>query len=257
MSDEELVIESNDEDELVIEENDEVNDGNDEATSSLLSPPRNWPDCFSTNALKQYVATSLKGRRVRLSDPPEAEHVRMGAGMQLTAGAGAPLANAIKLRDMYGWDVLGGYILYEEDTADEEPRYTSREHFWNANARGLWIDLTPRRASHSSLVLVESASVAAPVPSPEQQARIERSARPQLCPPGRPSARSQCSSALAFRPSLRQHSAALAWHAITTASTGGHASMYGSALATSTAALYASYAPATSPTPNFFAPASL
>ena len=180
MSDEELVIESNDEDELVIEDNDEVNDGNDEATSSLLSPPRNWPDCFSTNALKQYVATSLKGRRVRLSDPPEAEHVRMGAGMQLTAGVGAPLANAVKLRDKYGWDVLGGYILYEEDTTDEEPRYTSREHFWNANARGLWIDLTPRRASHSSLVLVESASVAAPVPSPEQQARIDRARQREM-----------------------------------------------------------------------------
>ena len=173
MSDDELAIEDN-VDELTIEDNDTGAD--DGAAQQLLSPPRNWPDCFSKPALKQFIAGELKGRRVRLSDPPEPEHVRMGAGMQLASGAA--LDNALKLRDKYGWDVLGGFVLYEE--AQSEGSYTSREHFWNANARGLWLDLTPRRAEHSSLVLVDSALVPVPVPTAEQQARIEKAKKREL-----------------------------------------------------------------------------
>ena len=74
--------------------------------------------------------------------------------------------------------MLGGFVLYEE--AQSEGSYTSREHFWNANARGLWLDLTPRRAEHSSLVLVDSALVPVPVPTAEQQARIEKAKKREL-----------------------------------------------------------------------------
>ena len=69
------------------------------------------------------------------------------------------------LRSRFGWDVLGGFILFERAEAAES--FVGRAHYWNANARGLWIDLTPRR--HKELVLVESARTAVPSPEPEPQ----------------------------------------------------------------------------------------
>ena len=161
--DDDLCMEENAEDEaddepLALEENEETGDrpimGAEEV--GLLSPPRNWPDCFSSAKLKSYVMTELKGRRVRLSEAPEPEHVRMAAGMKLSASDA--LGNAVRLRDKYGWDVLGGFTLYESlsPASGAAHGYTSRPHYWNSNARGLWLDLTPRPDAHASKVLVES-----------------------------------------------------------------------------------------------------
>ena len=160
---------SDDDEPLALEDNADDNAANDVDDSGLLSPPSGWPDCFSKPKLKSYIASELKGRRVRLSEAPEAEHMRMSSGVALSRSDA--LHNAIKLRDRNGWDVLGGFVLYE-NAADGS--YASRPHYWNANARGLWIDLTPRRAGHASMVLVDSASTPVPTPSAEQQVVIDR-----------------------------------------------------------------------------------
>ena len=40
--------------------------------SELRSPPRDWPGCFSTPALKSFIMSELGGRKVRLCEPAEA-----------------------------------------------------------------------------------------------------------------------------------------------------------------------------------------
>ena len=159
---------------LALEDNEEValEDNNDMALATgddddLLSPPRDWPDCFSTSAeLKAFIGTELGGRRVRLSEAPDAEHLAMAEG--LLSGSDA-LQNALTLRSRFGWEVLGGYMLFER--ASTPGAFVSRPHHWSANARGLWIDLTPRR--HKDIVLVESASTAIPPLSAAEAPRIE------------------------------------------------------------------------------------
>ena len=153
------------ENELLLEEN---NDEDASADESLLSPPRGWPECFSTSkALKSFIELELGGRRVRLSEPPADEHAELAEGLGLRASDA--LTNALRLRSRYGWDVLGGFILFER--ASVAGSFVGTPHFWNANARGLWIDLTPRR--HKMLVLVESARTAVPSPEPQEASRLE------------------------------------------------------------------------------------
>ena len=68
--------------------------------------------CFSTSkALKSFIELELGGRRVRLSEPPADEHAELAEGLGLRASDA--LTNALRLRSRYGWDVLGGFILFE------------------------------------------------------------------------------------------------------------------------------------------------
>lgn len=129
--------------------------------AGLLSPPRGWPACFSAPALKSFIASELAGRRVRLSEPPPAPLLEQVAALGLAPGDS--LANALKVRAHCGWEVIGGFALYERAApADGDERFVGVERWWNANAKGLWLDMTPR--PERDVVLVESART--PVPEP-------------------------------------------------------------------------------------------
>ena len=167
--DDELALEDNDEEpELEIEDNAEDDLS---VPTNLISPPRGWPDCFKTQTMKTFIANELAGRRVRLSEAPDPEHLEMAAGIGLAASDSR--GNALKLRDRYGWEMLGGFMLLEraDAPAGSADLYVGEPHYWNANSRGLWIDLTPRR--YKDIVLVESASTPVPTPTPGEQKRHE------------------------------------------------------------------------------------
>ena len=157
-------LEDNEDDEpLALEENEEAA----AAREDLLSPPRGWPECFSKSlALKQYISAELGGTRVRLSEPPDDDHRAMAEAVGERDSA---LATALALRSRYGWDVLGGFALFERAASADS--FVGEPHYWNANARGLWIDLTPR--THTEIVLVESPKTAVPPPAAGEAMRLE------------------------------------------------------------------------------------
>ena len=104
---------SEDDEPLQLEENELLLEENNDEDESLLSPPRGWPECFSTSkALKSFIELELGGRRVRLSEPPADEHAELAEGLGLRASDA--LTNALRLRSRYGWDVRGGFILFDE-----------------------------------------------------------------------------------------------------------------------------------------------
>ena len=71
-SEDPLALEDNDEDPLELEDNAEGNAPpvHDE---DLLSPPRNWPAAFASNAKLKSFITNAGAKRVRLSERPEEE----------------------------------------------------------------------------------------------------------------------------------------------------------------------------------------
>ena len=131
----------------------------------LVSPPHGWP--ASATMASGYVSKVLRGTRTRLVNSASAEHQALLAGIELVPGDSR--ANALRVRAHLGWSIIGGFALYER--ADSSPeatgsdRYFGREHYWNANARGLWVDLTPRHVRHSQLVLIESTLSKPPPPT--------------------------------------------------------------------------------------------
>ena len=164
----------NDDDGLELEENDLALEDNDAsvpaANPMLISPPRGWPGCFSTPALKEFVANELNGRKVRLSErPPEAE-AELVHGLDLNPSD--PRANAVRVREALGYDILGGFALYERADAvtGGSDAYTAQPHWWNVTPKGLWIDATPR--PHAELVLVESGRIEVPAMSAELSERL-------------------------------------------------------------------------------------
>ena len=135
--------------------------------SPYVSPPRNWPKSFSTKALQTFVGHNLKGRKARLTSAPAPEHLALVEGLTLGNDS---RENAVMLRTKLGWDVVGGFILYE--SAKKEGTYSGVTHYWNASPRGLWIDLTPRSA-HPELVLVESEQTVVPDPTVEERRKCD------------------------------------------------------------------------------------
>ena len=141
----------------------------DKSGDSVISPPRNWPSCFKTAALQQFVASeAIKAKRVRLTAAPTVEQLQEAAGMSIVEGDA--VGNATRARFHLGWQVFGGFILYERENQPAE--YRVETHYWNATRRGLWVDLTPRRVHHAALVLIESAMVVVPEPTADERAAI-------------------------------------------------------------------------------------
>ena len=160
--------------------------------SNYVSPPRGWPGVFASDAaLKEYIVKKLGGRRVRLTEPAHPmEHARLEAMLAESARDGEStgglskteaLANAMAARRCLGWDIMGGYILYElaqgygRKEAVHQAVYHAEPHWWNTTAKGLWVDVTPR-AHHRRLVLVESAQSKIPAASDEERRAMQRPA---------------------------------------------------------------------------------
>lgn len=127
----------------------------------LLSPPRDWPKSVPT----AFINKILRGTRVRLVGATSDEHRNLLGGLQLLAHKS--YSNAVAVRDRTGWSIASGFALYEigdaPPTATGADRYVGKEHHWNVNDRGLWIDATPRAdEAHAQVVLVLSALVKAP-----------------------------------------------------------------------------------------------
>ena len=101
--------------------------------ANLLSPPSGWPDCFNAPELQSYIADTLKGQRVRLC--AQAGPADLAKVSKLKVGelsATDTLANAEKVRKATGWDIIGGYILFERTDASAGNRYTAERRWWNA-----------------------------------------------------------------------------------------------------------------------------
>ena len=141
-----------------------------------VSPPRGWPQSFAKQPLKEFVAKQLKGQRIRLVDAPHPLEVRRMETLEaeLRGGpTGDPCGNAVTVRRLLGWDIIGGFALLETSQgqprreAVEKPEYHGEPHWWNVSPKGQWIDLTPRDG-HAQLVLVESRRTRVPEPSAEE-----------------------------------------------------------------------------------------
>ncbi len=135
----------------------------------LISPPRDWPACFSKPKLKQFVS-GLGGQRVRLTEQPSLE--QRGLLHKLGLGRDDSERNAERVRDVLGWEVLGGYALYERasPTGGGSP-YVGEARWLNSDPLGVWVDVTPRH--EKELVLIESAQVGVTPPSAAQLERLE------------------------------------------------------------------------------------
>ena len=150
----------------------DLTDGHDE----FVSPPREWPACFKTAELQTLVTSdAVKAKRVRLTASPSHDQWEQVADVAIVEGDA--LGNATRLRARLGWQMLGGFILVEKIWHHGE--YVFVPHWWNATPKGQWVDVTPRRADHASLVLIESAKTAVPEPTDEERATMAAAAKSQ------------------------------------------------------------------------------
>ena len=143
--------------------------------SKYISPPRGWPEAFTYfQPMKDFLGKRLKAQRVRLTEAPhplEIERIEVTHGERLVQDK--PEENAKMIRRLLGWQIIAGYVLLEEaqGCGRKDPvnsaNYHGENHWWNATPRGVWVDFTPRR--HKKLILVESAKVAVPPPTPEEE----------------------------------------------------------------------------------------
>ena len=142
------------------------------AEQDLRTPPSGWPGVFKTPKLQNYVAKTLGAKKVRLTSAPAQEHVNtaLDAGVSLPLSAGAR-ANALLLRERVGWDVLAGFILFENRQGAGE--YVSVPHWWNSTPKGLWLDLTPRAADRTEMVLVQSDQTEVPEPMAIERRKMD------------------------------------------------------------------------------------
>ena len=84
-----------------------------------LSPPRGWPDCFSTPELQQYIEHELKGQRVRLTERPgPADEAKIH---RLRLKTDDSLTVARRVQQEFGWPIIAGYALYESLNAFSGP----------------------------------------------------------------------------------------------------------------------------------------
>ena len=99
---------------------------------ALITPPRSWPECFSTTPLKKFCAKVLRGKRARLVESP-----------QSAAAVDASLCTTIK-----------GFALFE---SKEVPGvYVAKPQSWLQLPQGTWLD--PTRSE--PIVLIESSVTA-------------------------------------------------------------------------------------------------
>ena len=146
--------------------------------SKYISPPRGWPEAFTYfQPMKEFLAKRLKAQRVRLIEVPHPlELERLERTHFFVPTADDALHNAVSVRRLLGWPIVCGYILLEEaqgcgrKDAVNSALYHGEKHWWNVTARGVWVDVTPRR--HKKLVLVQSAKVSSPAPTAAEEAAM-------------------------------------------------------------------------------------
>lgn len=125
--------------------------------------PRNWPAAFKESAaLKGLLNKSmLKGLRCRAVAPtPWARERADAKGVETIALHS--FTNAQSLADACGWSVVKGFCVLERADCDAGASFVAIRHWWNADADGTWIDLTPRLVTplpggDERVLLVESA----------------------------------------------------------------------------------------------------
>ena len=134
------------------------------AESLPLCFPRNWPAVFKESAiLKAFVNKSmLKGKRCRAVDRAAAAAL---AARETATARGVPLhplhsfSNALALADALGWAVVKGYIVLESAAGVPGASFVALRHWWNVDATGAWLDLTPPLVppgADSRVLLVET-----------------------------------------------------------------------------------------------------
>jgi len=132
--------------------------------------------------MKEFIAKKLGGKRVRLTDTAHTMEYERLTRLGVKLNSEDPRGNAIQIRRHLGWDVVGGWILFElaqgcgrKDTV-EKSIYHGEAHWWNVTNKGLWMDLSPRREQHKRMVLVESARTPLPIATPEEEEAMTRPA---------------------------------------------------------------------------------
>lgn len=162
-----------------------------------VSPPRGWPQAATYYPpIKEFIEKRLRGRRVRLTEPPhflEVERMR-SAGLRENDANN----NAVKVRQHLGWQIVGGFMLLElaqgggrTDSVDQS-YYHGETHWWNVTPKGLWMCAPPAHPcctavtarSGPSLVWRRTAeqgtAVASCLPPTSESGRWESGARSRL-----------------------------------------------------------------------------
>ena len=152
------------------------------AESLPLCFPRNWPAVFKESSiLKAFVNKSmLKGKRCRAVDRAAAAAL---AAREAATAHGVPLhplhsfSNALALADALGWPVVKGYVVLESAAGVPGASFVALRHWWNVDATGAWLDLTPPLVAPApgadSRVLLVETELGDKEPAPLTPARRE------------------------------------------------------------------------------------
>ena len=142
----------------------------------MISPPTGWPDCFNTPEMQTYITSAkISGQRVRLCGKLGPAELSKVSKLKLTASD--TCANAVKVREATGWQIIAGFVLYEKPSAGAEGKYVAEQRWWNAKTNkdgssGKWVYASPGRPPE--VVLVESAKT----PIPEMEPVAEKKSFP-------------------------------------------------------------------------------
>lgn len=135
-----------------------------QALEELLSPPRGWPASFKDNPALRAFLNNIQGKKARLTGPPppaiadEAAAVELDlsvAGVEHDSGA----TSAERVFAALGWAKVTGFAIYESKVHPDV--FIAREQHWNCHPQNIWVDLTPRPAAHSQVLLVQADVAAA------------------------------------------------------------------------------------------------
>lgn len=148
-----------------------------EARGTLLSPPRGWPELFSSSsALKAFLGKrGLQGKRCRLTDAPLGDSLAAAAAAGVTLSPDDPFGNAVALRDRLGWEMIEGFAIFEVDGSNSssgQPLWAAHKRWWNAKGGKKWEDLTPRPGGLEAIVLLESRLASKSLEPPTGAARL-------------------------------------------------------------------------------------
>ncbi|EOD18197.1 hypothetical protein EMIHUDRAFT_95980 [Emiliania huxleyi CCMP1516] len=128
-----------------------------------LGFPDGWPDSFrSCPPLKRLLGGShLRGSRCRAVEPPSAAELTAAAAAGVVPLPLRSFANATRLAEAsVGTSVVRGFCVFErlrDEPSGAERIFVGVRHWWNADATGRWVDITPPLvASARRSLLVES-----------------------------------------------------------------------------------------------------
>lgn len=126
-----------------------------QSNEELMSPPRQWPTSFKANkTLSSFLNKTIKGTKARLtSKPPDDIAADAASSVQPLSPVDSAF-NATRAHKILGWPVLAGFAIYELKGSPNI--FVARRFFWNLHPRNIWVDLTPRDAHLSEILLVEA-----------------------------------------------------------------------------------------------------